>query len=154
MSTLWDACRDRYDEQGLLELTNVRDPEAREINDAQGERAVTAITALFPVYVQDTFDSTEQGHIEVGCEGVIALLFRWGGSTHRIAATHWDEWIAFARDWRNTHARARIEPTSSVPANKQPSAGPQTPTTPWSDDRRFDGLSPRDGSESTFAPDV
>jgi len=142
MSLLWDAVRDRYDPQALAELTQQRETYDGSIDDAVGERAVTALVALWPTYIQEEYDETDQGHIEVGVEGVIAMLFKWGGTTHRIAQVRWDEWLDFARAWRNTHARARIIPTNSVPDTKRSSQAPSTPYTPWSDNKRFDGLSP------------
>lgn len=142
MSTTWDAVKDRYDAQALAELTQQRDTTDGTIDDTVGERAVTAVTSLWPVYVQEAYDETEQGHLELAVEGVIAMLFKWGGTTHRIAQVRWDEWLDFARAWRNTHARARIIPDTSKPDTQQKSQPPSTPHTPWSDDRRFDGLSP------------
>lgn len=155
MSTLWDAVKDRYDDQALAELTRQRDGTVGSVNDAMGERAVTAITSwAFPVYIQETYDSTEQGHIEVGVEGVVALLFKWGGSTHRIAEVRWDDWMEMARAYRNTHARARIVPESSTPASEQRSTPTTSPHTPWSDPKRFDGFRSRTLGPNDWGADV
>lgn len=142
MSTLWTAVKARYDEQALLELTNLRDTTAVAIDDAQGERAVLSVVAFFPVYVQEAFDETDDGHLAIACEGVVAQLFKWGGSTHRIAETTWDAWKQLCAEWKSTHARARIVPVTSVPTTLVSSDAPTTPHTPWSDPERFTGLLP------------
>lgn len=153
MSTLWDAVKDRYDAQALVELTQHRDVAATTIDDTYGERAVDGIVALFPTYVQEAFDDTSAAHILIGVEGVIALLFKWGGTTHRVAQVRWEDWLEQARAFRSAGPRARIVPETSVPASKAPSDPPSTPHTPWSDDRRFEGLSPRHSGGAGFPSD-
>jgi hypothetical protein len=142
MSTTWTAVTDRYDNQALVELTQQRDTTTGTVDATVGERAVTAVTALWPVYVQEDYDDTNQGHLELAVEGVIAMLFKWGGTTHRIAQVRWDEWLDFARAWRNTHARARIVPTTNKPDTEVKSPAPSTNYTPWSDKQKFSGLTP------------
>ena len=151
---LWTAVKARYDEQGLLELTNPRDVTASAADDTKGELAATGVIEWFPTYVQEEYDSTSVPHVNMASMGVIALLFEWGGTTHKIGEMRWDKWIERARSFASTHARARISPATSVPATKNPSDAPTTPHTPWSDNARFRGLMPRTGNPFDLDPDM
>lgn len=90
-SDLWTAVKADYPEASLLTLTNIKDNSATSINDTNGEAAAQAVINLWPIYAQNTYDSTDATHVEVAEMGVIAVLWRRGGSAIEIAKIEWDE---------------------------------------------------------------
>jgi hypothetical protein len=115
-SELWTAVVNRYNSDGLVTLTNIRDKTANTINPTTGQAAAQAVINLWPQYAQETYDSTDDAQVEIGTMGVIAVLWRWGGVSTRIQQIKWDE--VFGDDgliarYRRTNARARISPSSN-----------------------------------------
>lgn len=113
---LWDAVVAAYNEDGLVQLTNVRDRSATGINSAVGQSAAQAVIDLWPVYAQSDYDATNPTHVEVGKRGVIAVLWSRGGTASQIAKIEWGE--VFGDDGmitkvRRTGARGRRGPASN-----------------------------------------
>lgn len=88
---LWTAVKADYDSDGLVTLTNIRNRAAITINDAVGTAASLAVINLWPLYAQTTYDSTNAAHVEAAEMGVIAMLWRRGGSASSIEQVKWDE---------------------------------------------------------------
>lgn len=115
-ATLWTAVKADYDSDGLITLTNIRDRSASTIDDTVGQAAAQAVINLWPVYAQETYDSADAAQVEVAEMGVIAMLWRRGGSAATIAKVEWDS--VFASDGlvskvKRTGARARSQPSSN-----------------------------------------
>lgn len=88
---LWSAVVTSYDADGLIELTNVRDRSATTVDTTAGEDAATAVLALWNAYAQVSYDGTNALHLEAAKQGVIAMLWRRGGSATTIQQVTWDE---------------------------------------------------------------
>lgn len=113
---LWNAVLSDYDLDGLVTLTNTRDRSATTIDHEAGRRAAQAVIDLFPVYAQAEFDYSNPQHVEAGELGVIAMLWRRGGSASAIENVKWES--VFGDDGlisriRKTQPRSRIRPTSN-----------------------------------------
>jgi len=113
---LWTAVVASYDEDGLITLTNIRDRAATTINTAVGQDAAQGVINLWPVYSQADYDGSNALHVEVAKMGVIALLWRRGGTAASIAKIEWDE--VFSDEGtiskvRRTGARGRGRPSSN-----------------------------------------
>jgi hypothetical protein len=88
---LWTAVKADYDSDGLVTLTNIRNRAALTINDSVGVAASLAVINLWPMHAQAAYDSTNAAHVEVAEMGVIAMLWRRGGSASSIEQVKWDE---------------------------------------------------------------
>lgn len=88
---LWTAVVTSYDADGLIELTNVRDRTATTVDTTAGQDAATSVLALWPAYAQVVYDGTNALHVEAAKQGVIAMLWRRGGSATTIEQVKWDE---------------------------------------------------------------
>lgn len=113
---LWIEVKKSYDEQGLIELTGVRDPAQTSISDARGERACQSVINMWPMYAQETYDSTDSLHVEVAKEAVIAMLYRRGGTSQTIANTKWENVFGeggLISMLRKTNARSRQAPSTN-----------------------------------------
>jgi len=113
---LWNAVVCDYDLDGLVTLTNTRDRSATEIDHVAGRRAAQAVIDLFPLYAQAAYDSSNAQHLEAAELGVIAMLWRRGGTASAIENVKWE--TVFGDDGliakiRKTKPRARIVPTSN-----------------------------------------
>ncbi len=113
---LWAAVVVSYEASGLVALTNIRDPGTSTITTATGENAAQGVIDMWPIYAEETYDSTNSIHVEVGKFGVIAILWRRGGSSTEIAKVEWDEVFSsegmIARV-RRTGPRGRKGPSSN-----------------------------------------
>jgi hypothetical protein len=113
---LWTAVVDAYDDNGLISLTNIRDRSATSINTSVGQTAAQAVIDLWPAYAQEAYDSTSALHVEVAIMGVIAILWRRGGSAASIARVRWDEVFSeegLVAKVRGTGARAHPAPNTN-----------------------------------------
>lgn len=113
---LWNAVLSDYDLDGLVTLTNTRDRSATSIDHEAGRRAAQAVIDLFPIYAQAEFDNANPQHVEAAELGVIAMLWRRGGSASAIENVKWD--TVFGDDGliakiRKTQPRGRIRPASN-----------------------------------------
>lgn len=90
-AALWTATKARYDVDGLVVLTNIRDRNATTIDDAVGTAAAQSVIDLWPVYAETEYDATSTTHVEVAVMGVIAMLWRRGGSATSIEQVQWGE---------------------------------------------------------------
>lgn len=113
---LWDAVKAAYDNNGLVTLTNIRDRSKNTINDTAGTEAAQSVIDLWPAYAQADYDAASALHVEAAMQGVIAVLWRRGGSAAQIARVRWDE--VFGADGviskiTATGPRARPAPVTS-----------------------------------------
>lgn len=113
---LWAAVVVSYDVKGLTALTNIRVRSGTGIVTAVGEDAAQAVINLWPSNAQEAYDSTDAAHVEVGKLGVIAVLWRRGGSASTIEQVKWD--TVFGSDGaivklKRTGARGRRGPSSN-----------------------------------------
>lgn len=122
-TALWAAVVADYDADGLISLTNIRDRSATTIDTAAGEAAAQAVINLWPVYAQAEYDAANAVHVEVAEMGVIAMLWRRGGSSSQIEQVKWDEVFGdeglIARV-RRTGPRGRAAPSSNSGVQQAP----------------------------------
>ena len=89
----------------------------------KGEAAAQAVINLWPVYAQVEYDAANAVHVEVAEMGVIAMLWRRGGSSSAIEQVKWDE--VFGDDGlisrvRRTGPRGRAAPSSNSGVQQAP----------------------------------
>lgn len=138
-SDLWTAVKADYDAAGLLTLTNIRSRGATTINDTVGTAAAQAVINLWPIYAQTAYDQTNVMHVEVAELGVIAMLWRRGGSASSIEQVKWDEVFGdngAVSKLKRTSSRGHASPGSN--SGVQPSSEltqDGRPVLPWSDRR-------------------
>ena len=89
--TVWAAVKTRYAADALVSLTNRTDTSASTIDDTVGTAAATSFLALWPAYAQVEFDVADAAHLEVATFGVIAVLWRRGGTALETAKVEWDD---------------------------------------------------------------
>lgn len=138
-AALWTAVKSNYDNGGLVTLTNINVRSATTINDTVGTAAAQSTINLFPAYAQIGYDGTNVLHVEAGMLGVIAVLWRRGGSAATIEQVRWDE--VFGNDGviaklKMTGARGHGSPTTNsgvVQSSELNSDGQRS--RPWSDRR-------------------
>lgn len=133
---LWASVVEHYHEDGLIDLTNINDRGATTVNTTAGENAAQAVLDLWDMYAQIEYDEDETTHLETARQGVIAMLWRRGGSSSSIAQVKWDE--VFSNDGliaklRNTQPRGRTGPTSSGSGVVASSESRYGAVRPWSD---------------------
>lgn len=137
---LWDEVLLRYDTQTLVELTNPR-TKAETVNTTLGTRAATAVTATyFPTFAQMDYDSTLAAHVEIGTEGVIAVLFKWGGTTLNVAKVEFDSWVERLRALRNVGPRQKVPPTTSSELTASDEVSGSAEVRPPFDIEQFNGI--------------
>lgn len=134
---LWTAVKADYDPEGLLTLTNIRNPAATTIDDANGSAAAQAVIDLWPLFAQAEYDPADNANLQVAEMGVIAMLWRRGGASSVIEQVKWDEVFGSSGllvKLRDTNARARIVPVSNSGVSQAPErdAGGST-VRGWSD---------------------
>lgn len=145
-SALWTAVKASYEINGLITLTNIRDPNASAVDDTIGEDAAQAVIDLWPAYAQEAYDASDATHVEVAKHGVIAVLWRRGGAATTIAEVKWDE--VFSPDGmvarvRRTGARARQGPSSNSGTSQRAENA---------DGRNYRGWSDRETLPTGFLP--
>jgi len=115
-TALWAAVVASYDSDGLIELTNIRDRSATAIDTDVGENAAQGVIDLWPAYAQEAYDSSDALHVEAAKQGVIAMLWRRGGSASTIEQVKWDEVFSsegLIAKVQRTGARGRQGPNSN-----------------------------------------
>jgi len=90
-TALWTAVTAAYDADGLITLTNIRDRSATTIATSNGQTAAQAVIDLWPAYAEVAYDASDALHVEVAILGVIAILWRRGGTASTIEQVKWDE---------------------------------------------------------------
>ena len=115
-SALWTAVLASYETTGLVTLTNQSDPSATAVVTATGEDAAQGVIDLWPAFAQEAYDASDALHVEVAKQGVIAMLWRRGGSAANIAEVRWED--VFSADGllskvKRTGPRARQGPTTN-----------------------------------------
>jgi hypothetical protein len=131
--TLWAYVKTVYSAEGLLTLTNIQDRSATAIDDTVGLAASDSVINLWPAYAQVAFDETNALHLEVAVEGVIAMLWRRGGSSTSIEQVKWDTVFGASgtiEKLRRTSPRARSGPSSN---SSTITSTPRTNRYGWSD---------------------
>ena len=90
-TTLWAAVVTSYEANGLIQLTNLRNPAASSIDTTAGEDAAQQVIDFWPIYAQSALDETDSAQVQVAKMAVIAVLWRRGGSALSIAKVEWEE---------------------------------------------------------------
>lgn len=90
-AALWVAVKAAYETEGLITLSNPRDPSATGVDDTAGESAAQQFIDLFPLYAQRAYDADDSQHVAIGLRGTIAVLFERGGTASTIAEVEWKE---------------------------------------------------------------
>lgn len=146
MADLIDDVQNRYGLDGgqaLIELTNPRDPAASSIDTTVLQRACDDIeSGEFRTYAQQAYDSTDRQHVNVACEGVVAILMKWGASARNLQRIEWGDWVARCRDLAAVSSRGRIEPSTSSELTPSDEVQGGETRRPWSDPENFEGLVP------------
>jgi len=122
-TALWAAVVADYDTDGLISLTNIRDRSATTIDTAVGEAAAQGVINLWPIYAQTDYDPDNPVHVEVAELGVIAMLWRRGGSASAIEQVKWDEVFGdegLITRLRRTGPRGRQRPSSNSGVQQAP----------------------------------
>lgn len=144
---LWVAVKASYETTGLVTLTNIRNRGAVSIDDSVGEDAAQAVIDLWPAYAQEAYDATDALHVEVAKQGVLAVLWRRGGSSATIAEVKWAE--VFSPDGlisrvRRTGARGHEGPVSNSGVSQASELSGGRPVRGWSDRESIpNGIMPR-----------
>lgn len=139
---LWTAVVADYDSEGLIGLTNPRNPAATSVGTSVGQAAAQAVINLWPAYAEVAYDSTDNLHVEVGEMAVIAMLFRRGGTSAKIAKIEWEE--IFGDDGllgkvRRTGSRARQGPTTNSGVRQKPETLDGQRVRGWADPESMPG---------------
>jgi len=113
---LFEAVKVAYDSAGLITLTNIRDRTGTTIDETVGDNTAQSVIDLWPAWANVAYDSTNALHVEVAIEGVIALLWRRGGTATEIEKVKWDQ--VFGDDGmiskvKDTGPRGRKGPSSN-----------------------------------------
>ena len=114
--TVWAAVKARYDNDGLITLTNIRDRSQNAIDEDVGTEAANGVLNLWAAYAQEAFDVADGLHMEVAVRGTVAMLWERGGSSTAVAKVEWDEVFSaegLIAKLRVTGARGRQGPNSN-----------------------------------------
>lgn len=151
-SALWTAVKARYDLDGLVPLTNIRDRSATAVDDTVGEQAAQDTIDSWPLYVQEPYDASNSQHVLVAVQGVIAVLWERGGSSTSIAEVKWDAVFvgpdSLAGRLKNVGPRGRMKPNTNSGVRQSRETLPDgSRVRPWSDREHFtDNLPSRRGA--------
>lgn len=115
-TALWASVVANSESEGLVNLTNPRDPAATSVDTTYGESAAQEAIDLFPLYAQVAYDSADSQHIAIGRRACIAVLYERGGTSSTISEVEWSE--VFGDDGllsklKRTSARGRRGPSSN-----------------------------------------
>lgn len=133
---LWTAVKADYDAAGLLTLTNIRNRGATAIDDTVGTNAAQAVLNLWPVIAQADYDPANAAHVEIAELGVIAMLWRRGGSASGIEQVKWDEVFGDSGlivALRKVGPRGRVAPVSNSGVTQKPESDDGNNVRGWSD---------------------
>ncbi len=118
---------DRYSAQFIRNLTNPDNPSATTTDTARLDEAVTDAEADFQTYTGVVYDDTDNQHIALACEGVIATLKLRGASSRSGGEEAWAKWkerLDHAREMWGSNRRITPESTSVLtPASELDSSG-------------------------------
>lgn len=140
---LWTAVKDRYDEPGLISLTNVRKRDVGAINDTVGTQAAKDVILSFYVDVQTDYNPTSEVHLMMATEGVIAMLWRRGGTAATIQRVKWEDWVERATALKMVEPRGHAAPGTNSGLQPTKDCYGHRPCRPWADKINFRGLLPR-----------
>lgn len=135
-TALWAAVVVSYDADGLIALTNVRDNAATTIDTTAGEDAAQEVIDLWPLYAQEAYSSTDSTHVAVAKHGVIAVLWRRGGTATTIEQVKWDEVFSpegMIAKIRRTGPRGRQTPVSNSGVSQKSELSNGRAVRGWSD---------------------
>lgn len=143
---LWAAVKLRYDEPGLISLTNVRKRSTPAINDTVGTQAADDVILCYYTDIQTDYDPDSKVHVMVAVEGVVAMLWRRGGSAATIQRVKWEDWIERAKILKNVEPRGHAQPQTNSGLQPTTDCYGHRPCRPWADKINFRGLMPRRSS--------
>jgi hypothetical protein len=133
---LWSAVVVSYDDQTLQELTNINNVSATTVNTTAGQDAAQSVLNWWEIHSQIAYDGTNLTHVEVAKEGVIAVLYKRGGTSSTIEEVKWDD--VFGADGliskvKNTGPRGRQGPVSNSGVRTSPETVDGSQVKGWSD---------------------
>jgi len=138
MSTLGDAVTARDTANRLVALTNSTESPTT-VNTTTLGLAVTDITARFGRLAGVTFDATDAQHLEVGIQGVWAILASWKGQEGGQGQL--DRFDRACEDYRAKGPNKRIQPRADRTLGPSPDVNADgTARRPEFDRSRFDRL--------------
>ena len=147
-SELWAAVEASYDSVTIDQLTNVNANNASAENDTIGLDAAAEAIALWDVYAQVDYDSTDATHVAVGKYAVIAILRARGGTIEGVAQAAWENVFGpegmIARV-KNTGPRGHAAPLSSSDRKRQSELSSGSKRKQGSDPSRVTDNLPRGG---------
>lgn len=115
-TALWASVVAAYESSGLVRLTNIRDRSATTVDTTVGESAAQEVIDLWPIYAEEVFDATNTTAMAIARHGVIAVLWRRGGSSQEIAKVEWDYVFGssgMVESYKMGQHRARSRPSSN-----------------------------------------
>ncbi len=114
MSALTDAVEVRYNAQDLIQMTNAGDDlSATEVNQPRFDAAAADAVAVFLTDGAIAFDETDDQHIQVAVQGVVAFLKGFGKSADAAASDQQDAYIDRVVLLAKFSTRARISPKTT-----------------------------------------
>lgn len=142
---VWATVKARYPSDALVTLTNRTETGGDAIDDDVGEAAATSFLSLWPAYAQVEFDETNSLHLEAATFGVIAVLWRRGGTALETAKVEWDDVFGaegILAKIKRTDPRSHRGPASNSDVARRIDTG--GPYVGWSDRAAHpDGTFPR-----------
>lgn len=114
---LADDVTARIEDQLLIELTNPDSRTATTINSTLFALVVTDTESSFLLYAETTYDSTNDVHVMLGVQGVMALLESYT-RLGKLGGESWTDFLAALDRLRLTGSRARVEPQTDSPITR------------------------------------
>ena len=139
---LWEIVTTSYEAEGLITLTNIRDPAATTVDADFGADAAQEVIDLFPLYGQVEYDATNTQHKTVAKRGVIAVLWERGGSSSTVSEVEWKEVFGeggLLEKLKRTDVRARSAPSSNSGVRNSQEKVNGRPVLGWSDPASLPG---------------
>lgn len=129
---LADDVTARIEEQLLIELTNKDSRTATTINTTLLALAVTDTEAAFTLYAETAYDSTDDVHVMLGVQGVIAALEAYTRIGH-LGGESWDALKEELGRLMLIGTRARVKPQTDSPLTRTTEQPGRSPKRPWFD---------------------
>lgn len=111
MTTLGDEVQERYSTEFLVSITNPQAGAYTTIDTDRLEYAVKDALAIWRAHFQGDFDSTDDEHLGIACQGVVACLMRSVGLMTQAAKDAMEEYKADLKALSMVKHRGWVSPT-------------------------------------------